>query len=169
MTINNFWVSIRGNPPQTWKLFTVCILINRSWASSSNHSVYTNHTKQQNWGKEKMIGSLPLEGPLCLWIAGCDETYTLHLTPWIICRLFRTLAVIVVDAHLHSHSLLLPSHSLHFRLREAHPMFSGKRKSNFWWLICIFFFSSASSHWTLLTICWTEMKIAQAEGTAANV
>ncbi len=35
------------------------------------------------------------------------------------------------------------SHSLRFRLCEAHHMFSGcfsgKHKSNFWWLICIFF------------------------------
>lgn len=85
----------------------------------------------------------------------------------------KTLTAAIVHTHLHSHFLLSPSQPLLLQLCGAHHMFSGcfsgEHKSNFQWLICIFFFffypssSSASSHWALLTICWTEMEIAQAE------
>lgn len=63
---------------------------------------------REGWKKRQNIqmkrrcgarGSPLLWGRFCLVIADCNEAFTLHYTPWILRRLFKTLGVDVVHTH----------------------------------------------------------------------
>lgn len=66
-----------------------------------------NQTKPNN--KIKKRGNNRQPAYQGCYVADCEEACTLHFTPRIICRLFKTPTIAVVHTHFHSHSLLFHS------------------------------------------------------------